>query len=96
MGTGIGGGGMGGIGLGVPIGGGQRGGSGKNARITWFYGPNTAQMSRLTEDNFNDVMSDIMGDEPEALVAIRSGKYTVGNVSGLIEIFKKAKAAHKN
>jgi hypothetical protein len=51
-------------------------------------------MEQLTTDNFNDAMSDVMGDEPLALEAIRSGKFTVGNVAGLIAYFKKLKADH--
>lgn len=51
-------------------------------------------MSELTVENFNDVMMDIMGDEPQAVEAIRSGKYTVGNVYSLIAYFKQLKAAH--
>ncbi|GAB3928951.1 hypothetical protein [Mucilaginibacter myungsuensis] len=98
MGTGIGGGGMGGVGIGygggIGIGGGG-GGSAKQGKITYYYGANTAEMNTLTPENFNDVMSDIMGDEPLALEAIRSGKFTVGNVNGLIEYFKKLKEAKK-
>jgi hypothetical protein len=97
VGTGIGSGGAGlGSGVGLSFGGGGNGGGGKNAKLTYFYGPNTAQMSRLTEENFNDVMSDIMGDEPQALEAIRSGRYTVGNIGSLITLFKQAKANHSN
>jgi hypothetical protein len=96
VGTGIGGGGYGsglGGGLGISLGGGHGGGGGSN-KITYFFGANTAEMSQLTADNFDDVMSEIMGDEPQAVEAIRSGKFTVGNISGLIKYFKALKATH--
>lgn len=98
IGTGIGGGGYGGVGLGtgvgVGIGGGGNGG-GKQGRVTYYTGTTTAEMREVTVDNFNDAMGDVMGDEPKALEAIRSGKFTVGNINGLIEYFKKLKAEKK-
>ncbi|MBE9666441.1 hypothetical protein [Mucilaginibacter boryungensis] len=91
----IGAGGYGGFGggIGTSIGGG--GNEGKKGKITYYYGINTATMNELTTENFNDAMSDIMGDEPQALEAIRSGKFTVGNINGLILYFKQLKAAHQ-
>jgi hypothetical protein len=96
LGTGIGGGYGGGLGtgVGVDVGGGGGGGKNGNGKITFYYGANTAEMSQLTVENFNDVMTDIMGDEPLAVEAIRSGKFTVGNVGGLIAYFKDLKKAH--
>jgi hypothetical protein len=90
---GAGAGGYGGFGggIGTSIGGG--GNQGKNAKVTYYYGANTAEMNQLTPENFNDAMSDIMGDEEKALEAIRSGKFTVGNINGLITYFKQLKAA---
>jgi hypothetical protein len=92
----IGAGGYGGFGggIGTSIGGG--GNEGKKGKITYYYGANTAEMNELTTENFNDAMSDIMGDEPQALEAIRSGKFTVGNINGLILYFKQLKAAHQS
>lgn len=87
-------GGMGG-GLGISLGGGG-GSSGKSARVTYYYGTKTSDMQQLTVENFNDAMMDVMGDEPQAMEAIRSGRYTVGNVNSLIGYYKqiKAKEAH--
>jgi hypothetical protein len=85
---GAGSGGYGGFGggIGTSIGGG--GNQGKNGKVTYYYGANTAEMNQLTTENFNDAMSDIMGDEEKALEAIRSGKFTVGNINSLITYFK--------
>lgn len=97
VGTGLGGGGYGGGmggGLGISLGGGGGRNGGSN-KVTYYYGANTAEMSQLTVDNFNDIMSEIMGDEPLAVEAIRSGKFTVGNINGLIAYFKKLKASHQ-
>lgn len=89
---GAGGGGMMGGGMGISIGGGN--GSGGNSKATYYYGSNTATMHQLTVENFNDAMMDVMGDEPGAIEAIRSGRYTVGNVHMLVAYFKQLKAKH--
>ncbi|MES2277589.1 MAG: hypothetical protein V4592_16310 [Bacteroidota bacterium] len=81
--------------VGTSFGGNGNNGRG-NAKITYYYGANTAVMSQLTPDNFNDAMSDIMGDEEKALEAIRSGKFTVGNINGLITYFKQLKSTHQH
>lgn len=92
---GAGGGGMMGGGLGVSFGGGGGGGGrSSGGKVTYYYGSNTATMQQLTVENFNDAMMDVMGDEPLAIEAIRSGKYTVGNVNMLIAYFKQLKAKH--
>jgi len=90
----IGTGGYGGFGGGVGYGGDDYG-SYRNAKTTYYFGANTAEMEQLTPENFNDAMMDIMGDEPKAVVAIRSGKFTVGNVNQLIAYFKQLKAENK-
>jgi hypothetical protein len=94
--TGIGSGGYGyggmGGGVGINIGGG--GGRGSN-KITWYFGANTAEMEHLTDENFADVMSEIMADEPEVVEKIRNKEYILGNIEKLIALFEKARAAHK-
>ena len=95
FGGGIGTGGYGGFGggVGINLGG---GGSGKGKVITTFYyGANTAVMQQLTPINFKDVMSDIMGDEPDVVDKIQSGQFNIYNVDKLIAYFKQVKAAHK-
>jgi hypothetical protein len=83
------GGGLGG-GISIPIGG--RGGSEK---ITWYFGENTAEMKRLTNENFEDIMTDIMGDEPDVVDKIRSKVYVLGNIDKLVAYFKQVTASHK-
>ena len=92
---GMGTGGYSGVGGGVGIdigGGGSRMGK---VQLTYYYGANTAEMEMLTPINFNDVMSDIMGDEPEVLEKIRDNQFNLGNVQKLIAYFKQVKASHK-
>ena len=94
-GVGLGTGGYSGMGGGVAINiGGGRGGTGK-VQTTYYYGANTAEMEMLTPINFNDVMSDIMGDEPEVLEKIRDNQFNLGNIQKLLAYFKQVKASHK-
>ncbi|RWY50175.1 hypothetical protein [Mucilaginibacter gilvus] len=87
------GGGLGG-GLGINLGGGG-GGSVDKSKLTYYYGSNTASMQHLTENNFVDVMSEAMGDEPEAVEQIRAGRFGIGNIDKLVDYFNKVKASHK-
>ena len=94
IGTGVSTGGLGvGSGIGLSFGGGG-GRTGKAEKVSYYYGANTAVMNELTIENFNDAMIGVMGDEPQAVEAIQSGRYTVGNVNALIAYFKKLKAGH--
>jgi hypothetical protein len=95
-GVGIGTGGYSGAGGGVAIDLGGGGGGMGRAQVTYYYGPNTAVMDMLTPQNFEDVMSDIMGDYPEILEKIRDHQFNLGNIQKLIAYFKQVKAAHKN
>jgi hypothetical protein len=79
-----------GIGLTIPI-----GRSGSN-RTIYYYGLNTAQMHQLTNANFMDIMSNIMGDEPDVVEAIRENKYDLGNMNKLLNYFKQVQASHSN
>ena len=91
-GVGIGTGGYSGAGGGVAIDlGGGGGGMGK-VQTTYYYGANTAEMDMVTPQNFEDVMSDIMGDIPELLERIRDHEFNLGNIQKLIAYFKEAKA----
>jgi hypothetical protein len=95
FGGGIGTGGYSGFGGGVGINlGGGGGGKGK-VITTFYYGANTATMQQLTPINFKDVMSDIMGDEPDVVDKIQSGQFNIYNMGKLIAYFEQAKAAHK-
>jgi len=79
----------GGIGAGISIPIGHGGGKGGN-RVAYYYGENTAQMKELTPLNFVDIMSDMMGDDPDIADAIHNNKYNLGNIEKLVADFKKS------
>jgi len=94
IGAGIGTGGYGsGFGLGggisIPIGGGRGG-----ERLVYYYGANTAEMRQLTNENFQDIMTDVMGDEPDVVNKIQERAYGLGNIDRLIAYFKSVVASH--
>jgi hypothetical protein len=70
-------------GVSIPIGGGG-GGSGNEKT-------NTADMKRITNENFEDVMTDIMGDEPDVVDKIHAKVYMLANIDRLITYFKQVK-----
>jgi hypothetical protein len=91
VGVGVGGG-FGGFGFGlggdisIPLGG---------SYVTGYYfGENTAVMKQLTPVNFIDVMSQIMGDEPDIVDQIHQNKYNLRNIDKLINNYYKAQASH--
>ncbi len=93
--TGIGTGGYGagiGGGISIPIGG---GGGAEYEKTSWYYGENTAEMKHITNENFEDVMSDIMGDYPEVVEKIHAKVYMLANIDRLIVYFKQVQAAKK-
>ncbi len=91
----VGGGSFGGMGGGVGLsfggGGGQGGGS---AAITWYYGESPAALKQITPQNFVDVMTDIMGDETDIVEKLRSNKYGLRDMEGLVKYFLQLKASH--
>jgi hypothetical protein len=90
-GTGGFGGGVGG-GISLPIGGGSSRGGGKGS--IYFYGSSTANMKPISNQEFVDVMTEIMGDQPDIVDQIKANKYNLGNIEKLIAAYKKAEAAH--
>ena len=84
FGTGIGG------GVSVPIIG---GGGGPYTKLVYYYGDNTADMKRLNDLNFEDVMSDMMGDYPEVVDKIHAKVYVLKNIDRLIAYFRQFKGA---
>lgn len=90
--TGIGiGGGMGGLGLGLSLGSslfhhGNKGGGG-SAGIVYYYGPGPASLTLITKDNFVDAMSEIMGDEPDAVDKIKNKKYRLADMDDLVKYY---------
>lgn len=69
------------------------GGDGGYEGIAWYYGENTAKMYRLTDENFEDTMSNIMGDYPEVVEKIHQKVYFLGNLGRLISYYKQVEAA---
>jgi hypothetical protein len=82
---GYGGGAFGGLGGGISIPIGGRGGE----KTTWYFGENTAEMERLTNENFEDIMTDIMGDYPDLVDKIHSKIYVLSNIDKLIASFRQ-------
>jgi hypothetical protein len=93
IGTGGYGGGVGG-GISIPIGG-VGGGGGGNEKTVWYYGTNTAGMQRLTNENFEDIMSDMMADEPEVVEKIHAKVYLLSNIDRLVAYFKQVKGGQR-
>lgn len=87
--TGYGSGGLGGgLGGGVAINlGRNRGGGGTH--IAYLYGESTNGMKAITEENFVDVMIEVMGDEPAAVEQLRSGKVTLRDMEKIIAYYHK-------
>lgn len=83
-GTGGFGGGLGG-GISIPIGGG--GGRGKGGKPVYYFGANTASMKPITNENFTDVMSEIMGDEPDVVEKIQTKKYSLREMDKLLAYY---------
>jgi hypothetical protein len=86
------GGGIGG-GIGINLGGG--GGRGSSSKTTYYYGETTAGMKRLTNENFEDIMSDIMGDEPDLVDQIHEHKFGLKNIDKLISKFNELQKARQ-
>jgi hypothetical protein len=86
------GGGLGG-GISIPIGRNSGGGNGKGAKSQYFYGTNTAEMKPITDENFIDVMTEIMGDEPDVVEKIKTKKYGPKTIAKLIEYYNQVSAA---
>jgi hypothetical protein len=78
-------------GLAIDIGGGGRRGGG---RMGYFYGTNASQLKPITSENFIDVMSEVMGDEPTVVEKIRDKKFSPNNMESLIAYFNKVRASH--
>jgi hypothetical protein len=79
-------------GISIPIGGGGGRGSSKTV---YFFGENTAVMQPLTNENFIDIMSEIMGDEPDVVEKIQTKKFGLNNMDKLLAYFKQEQGARK-
>ncbi|MES2267125.1 MAG: hypothetical protein V4520_10210 [Bacteroidota bacterium] len=80
-------------GVGISIGG--NGGGGNNNKLYYYYGENTATMQHLTNENFVDIMSEVMADEPEVVEQIKANQYGIRNIEKLIAYFNKVKSSHR-
>ncbi|WP_377115736.1 hypothetical protein [Mucilaginibacter litoreus] len=80
-------------GLGISLGNG--GGGGGSNKLSYYYGPNTANMKHLTDENFKDIMSEAMADEPEVVEQIQANRFNLRNIEKLIAYFNKVKATHQ-
>ena len=49
----------------------------------------------ITNENFADVMTDIMGDEPDVVNKIAQRVYSLQTMDNLVAYFDKVKAARK-
>ncbi|MES2809177.1 MAG: hypothetical protein V4619_11155 [Bacteroidota bacterium] len=86
------GGGMSG-GVSIPIGRNSGGGgSGRAGKALFFYGVNTAEMKPITDENFIDVMTEVMGDEPEVVEKIQTKKFDTRSIAKLIEYYYQVAA----
>ncbi|QJD97963.1 hypothetical protein HH214_19815 [Mucilaginibacter robiniae] len=82
---------FGGGGIGLTLGNG-----GSRIRNVYYFGANTAEMQQVTPQNFVDVMSDIMADEPQAVEAIQSGKYRFDKIQALVKYYETLKSQTHN
>jgi hypothetical protein len=86
-GTGGYGGGVGG-GIGISLGGGR---GRKGGKTVYYYGANTAEMKQLTDENFEDIMTDIMGDDPDVVEKIHAHQYGLKNMDKLLKYYDETK-----
>lgn len=75
-------------GISIPIGGG-----GKSEKTVYYFGANTAEMRPLTNENFEDIMTDIMGDEPDVVDKIHAKVYVLANIDKLIAYFNQVRGS---
>ncbi|GAA3980559.1 hypothetical protein [Mucilaginibacter dorajii] len=87
------GGGLGG-GVGISLGGGGGGGGGKSGKTVYYYGESTAEMKRLTDENFEDIMIEIMGDEEQVVDNIKEHKFNLRSMDKLLDYYNKMAASH--
>lgn len=79
-------------GVGISIGG---NGGGNNNKLSYYYGSSTATMQHLTRENFIDIMSEVMADEPEVVEQIRGNHFSIGNIEKLVAYFNKVRDSHQ-
>jgi hypothetical protein len=85
-----------GAGVEVPLGGSGAGRGGYYGGPVYYYGENAGEMKIITSENFADVMTDVMGDEPDVVNKIAAKAYTLQNMDNLITYFKQVQAARNS
>jgi len=78
----------------IPIGGSSRGNH-RGGMATYYYGSNTAHMKPLTDVNFVDIMSQMLGDEPEIVTQLHDNKYSLKNIDKLMRNYDKLRNAEQ-
>jgi hypothetical protein len=80
-----------GAGFAIPLGGSNRS---YPAGTQFYYGINTSHMKPLNNQNFADIMSQILGDEPKIVDRLHAGKYDTGNMDKLLRDYYKEQSKH--
>ncbi len=83
-------------GISIPLGGRNSRGYEDTGRVVYFYGENTDEMKPITNFNFADVMTDIMGDYPDVVDKIVQKVYVLGNIDKLIAYYRQVEANDKS
>ncbi|MBW4889306.1 hypothetical protein KXQ82_06245 [Mucilaginibacter sp. HMF5004] len=88
FGLGMGGGSVGGIGtgIGLSLGSGMFGGGN---RAVYYFGSDTGSMTEMKKQNFVDVISEVMADEPEIVEKVKAKKYSFGDMEKLIKAYNE-------
>jgi hypothetical protein len=92
-GLGIGGGAIGGIGtgIGLSIGSGMFGGGGSH--VVYYYGSDSGSLTEMKKQNFIDVMTEVLGDEPEVVEKVKAKKYGFGDMEKLLKYYNEQREA---
>jgi len=87
-----------GISTGIGVGGGLASGVGLSlgsnlfgggSHPVYYYGAGPASITQLKKDNFIDVMSEVLGDEPEAVEKVKNKTYKMGDMDKLIAYYNQ-------
>jgi hypothetical protein len=88
-----------GVGGGIGLGGGISLGSnlfgGGNGHKVYYFGSDTGSMTELKKQNFVDVMSEVMADEPEVVDKIKAKKYGMSDMEKLVKYYNELHDAKK-
>jgi hypothetical protein len=93
-GFGVGGGIGSGVGLGLSLGSGLFGGGG-SSHNAYYYGTETNNMAEVNKQNFIDVMSEVLADEPDVVEKIKNRKYKIGDMDALIKYYNGLREEHQ-